>query len=181
MAGPTFLESERVSLCPLEEEDLEFCVQQLNDPDVRQGLAIAAPMNMHQEREWFESMSEDDTDVVLAICRDGEIMGTTGLHDVNERFGNAELGYWLAAEYHGNGYATEAAELLAGYSFAERRLHKLYAHVFDFNDASRRVLEKVGFEREGVFREQAFVDGEYVDLCRYGLLAREWRGTDDRL
>ena len=62
-----------------------------------------------------------------------------------------------------------------GYAFDQRRLNKVIANAFDFNAGSRRVLEKVGFTEEGLHREEAFVDGAFVDIYRYGLLAREWR------
>jgi RimJ/RimL family protein N-acetyltransferase len=180
MPGPVFIEGERVTLRPLEKEDLEFCVEHLNDPDVRRGLAGGDPLNSHQEEEWFEGTNEDDSTVVLAVAVDGAIAGTAGLHDLNERFGTAELGYWLAPDFHGQGYATEAAELVVDYAFAERRPHKVYAHIFEFNDASRCVVEKVGFEREGVHREEAYLQGDYVDIERYGLLEQEWRAGESR-
>ena len=62
---------------------------------------------------------------------------------------------------------------VARYAFEHRRLHRLAADVFAHNEASRRVLEKAGFTEEGALREAAFVDGEYRDLVRYGLLAGE--------
>ena len=80
-----------------------------------------------------------------------------------------------APEAWGEGYATEATELLVAYGFDQLRFNKVVAHAFAFNAASRRVLEKVGFTEEGVDREEAFIDGEYVDVHRYGLLEREWR------
>jgi len=50
----------------------------------------------------------------------------------------------------------------------------VFARVLDPNEGSKRVLEKVGFEREGTLRDQVFVSGEHVDVGRYGLLADEW-------
>ena len=174
MPGPVFLESDDVELRTVEREDLEFCQQTLNDPDVRHGLALVEPLTSDDEAQWYESRVVESDDVHLLVCDDGERVGTAGLNDVNGGSGTAELGYWIAPDYHGNGYATAAARLFVEYAFAERRLHKVYANAFAFNEGSQRVLEKVGFEREGVHREQAFIDGEHVDVYRYGLLATEW-------
>lgn len=69
----------------------------------------------------------------------------------------------------------DAVRSLAGYAFDERRLHRVAADVYAPNDASKRVLEKVGFEREGVRRSHAFVEGEHVDVYEYGLLESTWR------
>jgi len=80
----------------------------------------------------------------------------------------------IAPEEWGNGYATDALTAVCGYAFEERRLNKVYATTYATNPASSRVLEKAGFTREGVLRKEGFVDGDYVDMYRYGLLAEEW-------
>jgi RimJ/RimL family protein N-acetyltransferase len=74
----------------------------------------------------------------------------------------------------GNGYATDALREICRYGFDERRLNKVVARAYETNPASNRVLEKVGFEQEGTFRQEAFVRGEFVDIHRYGLLAAEF-------
>ncbi len=174
MPGPAFLHGEQVTLRTVEEEDLEGLQRDINAPEVRRPLAATTPVNAAQEQEWFERMSEDDGGVSLLICAPEEAVGTIGLSDVNETWGRAEVGYWVTPDAWGEGYATEATELLVGYGFDQLRLNKIVAHAFDFNAGSRRVLEKAGFTEEGVHREEAFVNGEFVDVHRYGLLAREW-------
>jgi RimJ/RimL family protein N-acetyltransferase len=178
MPGPVFLDGEHITLRTVEEEDLAFLQHDINDPAVRRPLAAATPVNAAQEHDWFEGMSEGDS-VSLLICTDEEPVGTIGLNDINETWGHAEVGYWVTPDAWGEGYATEATELLVAYGFDQRRLNKVIAHAFDFNTGSRRVLEKAGFTEEGVHREEAFVNGEFVDIHRYGLLAREWRGEDE--
>ena len=111
------------------------------------------------------------------MLENGERVGTIGLHDVTATHGNGEVGYFFAPDAWGNGYATDATRTVVEYAFGERRLQKVYARAFAFNDASQRVLEKVGFEREGVHRDQVFVDGEFVDVYRFGVLAGEWEDT----
>lgn len=173
MPGPLFREGETVELRTVEEEDLEFLQQVVNDPAVRAGLGSSEPINGHEEREWFESIADDD-DIHLLICVDGEAVGSIGCHQKSAVWRNAEVGYSLAPDAWNNGYTTDALRELAAYAFDERGFNKLSARAYETNPASQRVLEKVGFEREGVFREEAFVEGEFVDLYRYGLLADEF-------
>ena len=176
MTAPLFIEGETVTLHPVEEDDAEFLQRLVNHPDVRRGIGATDPVTMVEEREYVESVGEDEG-VQFLVRADGERVGTVGLHDVTSTNGNGEIGYFFAPEAWGNGYATDATRAVVDHAFAERRLHKVYARAFAFNDASQRVLEKIGFEEEGVHRNQVFVDGKYVDVHRYGLLADEWDGV----
>jgi len=178
MPGPVFRRGEAVELRTVEAEDAAFLASLVNDPQVRAGTATTAPISEGDEREWIESAG-DDGEVHLLACVDGDPVGIAGLNAPNESFGSVELGYQFAPDAWGNGYATDAARELCGYAFEARRFHKVYAKVYETNPASARVLEKVGFAEEGRHREEAFVDGEHVDIRRFGLLADEWAGDAD--
>jgi RimJ/RimL family protein N-acetyltransferase len=172
MSGALFLDGDRVELRTVEESDLQFLQETTNHPAVRRNVGSSTPTNAHGEREWFEAMSTDD-DVQLLVWAAGERVGTVGLHDVRSDWGLAETGYLFHPDHWGNGYATEAVELLCRYGFRERRLNRVAARTFAFNEASGRVLEKVGFTHEGTHRDEAFEDGEHVDVLYWGLLAEE--------
>ncbi|WP_284009833.1 GNAT family N-acetyltransferase [Haloarcula pelagica] len=175
MPGPTFLDGETVSLATIEEDDVAFVHETVNDPAVREGLSFARPQSERAEREWIESVGDPDSDDVhFLICVDGDPVGVIGLNRVAPTTGAGELGYYLTPDAWGNGYATDAARTIVDYAFAELRLHRVHALAFDDNEASRRVLEKVGFEHEGVMREHWFRNGEYEDVHVYGLLAPDW-------
>lgn len=176
MPGPAFLHGEDVTLHVVEDADVDFLCETINDPAVRAGLAFARPKTAQAEREWVDSVAGPDADDVhLLICADGDPVGTVGLDGVDERAGIGELGYYVAADAWGNGYATDEARTLADYAFTELRLHRIQAKAFAGNAASKRVLEKVGFEREGVLRDHWYRDGTHEDVHVYGLLESEWR------
>jgi RimJ/RimL family protein N-acetyltransferase len=107
-----------------------------------------------------------------------EAVGSVVLFDEDDTAGTGTVAYWVAPENQSEGYCTEATGLLCEYAFAERRLNKLRADVLATNDASRHVLESLGFVEEGLLREEKYVYGEYVDVHRYGLLADDWAGTE---
>ncbi|WP_132058305.1 GNAT family N-acetyltransferase [Halorussus amylolyticus] len=174
MPGAVFLRGDSITLRTVEDEDVEFLRDAINDPDVREGLTTAKPINAEQEREYFEERISSDEDVHLLVCADGEATGSIGLYDIDHRMGHCEIGLWLAAEYHGRGYGTEASRLVTDYAFRELRMHRVMARVLAHNDASRRIWEKLGFEQEGVHRDEAYHDGEYVDVRYYGVLDDEW-------
>lgn len=174
MPGPVFLDGESVELRTIEEEDVDFLQRTINDPRVRSTLAPVGPMNRVQERDWVASLGETDS-VNLLACVDGTPVGSVDLKPPNQVWGVAEVGVMIAPEHWNEGYATEAIDILCGYAFEERRLEKVYARASTTNPAAGRVLEKVGFQEEGLLREEGFLDGERVDIHRYGLLAEEWR------
>jgi len=170
MPGSTFAKGETIELRTIEPEDAEFLQRVVNDPRVRSGLAAYEPINGPAESEWIESLDEGDGADFL-ICARGDRVGTIGLNSPNEVWGTAEIGYMIDPDRWGEGHATDAVETVCRYAFEDRRLHKVYAKVYETNPASRRVLEKAGFAEEGVLREEAFAGGERVDIYRYGLLA----------
>lgn len=171
MPGPRYLRGDRVDLHVIGEADLEFLNDVVNDPRVWQTLQLAEPKTMADEREFYEQVVNADDEMHLLICQDGAPVGIAGLNGIDPTWGIAELGYYVDPESHGNGYATEAVELVVDYAFDQRRLDKLTADALATNEGSRRVLEKNDFVEEGRFREYAFVGGERVDVVRYGLLA----------
>ncbi|MFC4544062.1 GNAT family N-acetyltransferase [Halosolutus amylolyticus] len=170
-----FLDGDGVALRTIEEEDLEFLQTQINDPRIWRAIGRSNPVTAEQEREFYENVVCEDDGVQLLIAVDAEPVGTIGLHALDRETGSAEIGYWVAPDHHGQGYGTEAATLVAGYGFDQLRLHRIAARVFEFNEPSRRLLESLGFTREGVHRDAEFIDGEYQDVYWYGLLEDEWR------
>ena len=174
MPGATFLRGESVTLRTVEEEDLEFLRDTINDPEVREGLLTTKPFNGHQEREYFEERISSDETVSLLICEGDDPAGSIGLKDIEQVAGTCEIGLWLAPEYHGQGYGTEASRLVTAYAFDELRMHRVQARVLADNAASHRIWEKLGFAEEGVHRDEAYLGGEHVDVHYYGMLAEEW-------
>ncbi|MEO1036313.1 MAG: GNAT family protein [Pseudomonadota bacterium] len=87
---------------------------------------------------------------------------------------SAELGYWIGAPYWHQGFATEAADALVTYAFGTLALQRLSACYLTRNAESGRVLEKLGFEQEGLQRQHSFKYGYGEDLVLTGLLRSEW-------
>ena len=112
---------------------------------------------------------------VLERIADGAFLGWCSLTRWNPGFRSAAMGYCLTADAWGHGYATEAAGSLLQWAFETLDLNRVQAETDTRNAASARVLEKLGFLREGTLREDCVVDGEVSDSWVYGLLRRDWR------
>lgn len=176
MPEPAFLVGETVTLRPVEEEDVAFVHETVNAPEV---WRMMRPARAHSRDEIRSVLLTDPSPGVrLLVAVGSEPVGLVGYTVEDETAGVAALSCWIHPSRVGEGYGTEAVELLVGYGFDQRRLHKFVAEVVQFNEASRRLVEKVGFVAEGRQRKQAFVDGAYHDCLLYGLLAADWRSGD---
>ena len=105
---------------------------------------------------------------------EGTLVGVVGADDLDVGTTHrANLGYWLARPYWGRGLMTEAVRRYVRYALERLEVVRLTAEVFPWNEASARVLEKVGFRREGRLRRHREKDGALVDVLYYGLLRED--------
>ncbi|MFD8971172.1 MULTISPECIES: GNAT family N-acetyltransferase [unclassified Streptomyces] len=141
----------------------------------------SAPWNDQARSDRFIAMcgriADEGTGARVAVDRasDGAFVGWVGLTDWDPDFRSASLGYCLDDAMWGHGYATEAAHAVLEWAFDTLDLNRVQAETDTRNVASARVLEKIGFVREGTLREECVVNGEVSDTWVFGLLRREWR------
>jgi RimJ/RimL family protein N-acetyltransferase len=126
-------------------------------------------------------MAQEGTGARLAVDRvsDGTFIGWCSLNRWNPDYRSASLGYCFDDAAWGHGYATEAARMLLRWAFDTLDLNRVQAETDTRNVASARVLEKLGFVREGTLREDCVVNGEVSDSWVYGLIRREWRPSSE--
>jgi RimJ/RimL family protein N-acetyltransferase len=200
MPGPAFKRGDRVSLHPIEEEDHAFIQYGRNHPSTRIPLTDT---DIHTLDDVQEMLADADEHFLICVddqresTEDGSGDAANSGEDPEDRTGygpedgpepvgvvaftwtsgppkSGDMMYWAAPEHRGHGYVTEGVELFLDYAFRECGYHKVTAHALVTNEPSIAVLEGLGFEQEGRFREDHFVNGELVDAYRFGLLADEW-------
>src|SRR5205823_1262596 len=93
------------------------------------------------------------------IDAEGEVVGSVSIKNISHSMGCAEIGYGVTETHYGRGIATAAVAALIDKAFTESPLRKLIAYVHDQNLASCRVLDKLGFTREGFLREHYIING----------------------
>jgi [ribosomal protein S5]-alanine N-acetyltransferase len=122
-------------------------------------------------------MEREGTGARLAVdqASEGAFLGWCSLNRWNPDYRSASLGYCFAEPAWGHGYATEAARALLRWAFDTLDLNRVQAETDTRNLASARVLEKLGFVREGRLREDCVVNGDVSDSWVYGLLRQDWR------
>ncbi|WP_134768744.1 GNAT family protein [Nocardioides sp. 1609] len=181
MSLPTpTLQTARLRLRPFADADADALFALHSDAHVLR-YWDAPPWTDRTRAERFiaacRQLADDGTGARLVLERtaDGAFLGWCGLTRWNPEHRSASLGYCLDAPAWGHGYATEAARAVLAWAFATVDLNRVQAETDTRNLASARVLEKVGFRREGTLREDCVVDGDVSDSWVFGLLRREWR------
>lgn len=105
---------------------------------------------------------------------DGPIGDISLSHIIHGILHSCFLGYKLDHEHLGRGYMTEALEATLGLAFGRLGLHRVEANIMPRNIASQRVVERLGFEREGYSRDYLMIDGRWEDHLRYARVNTNW-------
>lgn len=129
------------------------------------------PFTAADARQWFALLAAMAEPTHWAIEVEGRAVGGIGV-DLGEGIHakSGHFGYWLGADHWGRGIMTAAVRLTSAYALARYGLARLESPVFAWNPASMRVLEKAGFQREGVLRNSVFKDGQLIDQMLYALV-----------
>lgn len=175
MDRTAFMDGERISFYPVEEDDLERLRDIINHPDVWRWVSVVEPKSLDDEQAFLEHVRESDQSTFLAVHGD-EAVGTVELRPGADQDRNAELGIMLDPDLHGDGLGTEAVGLMVRYGFETLGLHRIWARTDERNAAMQRVFKKCGFTHEGAQREHRYADGTYHDMEIYGLVRDEWDG-----
>jgi [ribosomal protein S5]-alanine N-acetyltransferase len=115
--------------------------------------------------QMMDENAKQDLDYFFGIfTNENSLIGTINLFAVMRGFiQSAFVGYFLDQRHNGKGYTTEAVKLIVKYSFEELKLHRVEAGVMPHNIGSIRVLEKAGFEKEGLARKNVKINGKWED------------------
>jgi RimJ/RimL family protein N-acetyltransferase len=177
MLGP-LQESPRIRLEPPGPRHLPTFVRWFADPDVTRYLFRRFPPSLEQETRWLEATARSRRDIVWAVTlkETGAAIGVIGLHRIGWQPRHAWIEISLGERsVWGQGYATEAVAACGAFAFQELGLQKLLASVYSGNDASIRILEKLGYRRCGLLHRQAFFGGQWHDEWLGELLVEEWQ------
>lgn len=171
----------RVALRALGDGDIPALFAVFSDPEVmrywsRPPLAstTAAAALLHEILECFRTRRLFQWGIALAS--DDRVVGTCTLFRVDVVHRHAEVGFALARECWGQGLAGEAVATVIAFAFQALDLHRIEADADPRNERSLRLLERLGFRREGYLRERYHVSGEVQDAVVLGLLRPEWKG-----
>jgi RimJ/RimL family protein N-acetyltransferase len=162
-----------VILRPIEEYDLPFIREFRNDPSVVSVLGGFSTGYSRQDIErWYQAHQNRSDEVLwtIALPEEDRCIGHVGLYQIDYRIGKADFGIVIGNGAHrGRGIGRQVTEAVVRFGFAELGLRKVTLSVLATNSRAIRLYESVGFEREGVLKDDQFRDGAFVDTI---LMAR---------
>ena len=179
-----FLIGERVHLRPLEREDASLLVPWLHDPQVTQTLGqVFIPADIQAEADLIERLYQEGHDLLLGIVLQDtdRLIGVTEIHHLDLHNRQASFGIMIGdMQEWGNGYGAEVTALLCDYVFSGLEMNRVWLHVDERNSRAIRAYEKVGFQYEGLLRQDRYVDGGYHNTVVMAVLREEWQPQSGR-
>lgn len=170
---------ERVRLTALRSDDTQTLARWYEDGEFARLFDSnpAYPKSETALARWLDNVERDKDAFAFAIrlLYSDDLIGYVDLDGVQwaNRAGWLAIGIGSSA-HRGKGYGTEAMRLMLRFAFHELNLHRVQLTVFSYNEAAMRLYERLGFQREGVYREFLLRGGQRYDMILYGLLAHEW-------
>lgn len=174
------IRGDRVSLRPLRRSDIPTLDRWHNDGETMQYWGVRMPLvgDGHWEPHFAPGgkFTKFEHEAFFAICNEGgDPIGRLGLHDYDIIARRGELSIFIAeADYRSKGYGSEAIVAFGHWYFNEKGAHRVWLAVLGTNVRAQRAYEKIGFTREGTWRESVYMNGEWVDEHLYGLLRTEF-------
>ncbi len=173
------LKSARLEFRKLTDADAPEILNLRGNPDTMKYIPRPLTNNLEDALAHIKMVNDkidENKDINWAVTEKGsaKCIGLMGFYRTQPEHYRTELGYMLAPEHWGKGYATEAINTLVDYAFTTLQFHSIEAVIDARHIASERVLQKSGFVKEAYFKENFYYNNEFTDTVIYGLLHRNF-------
>jgi RimJ/RimL family protein N-acetyltransferase len=181
--GADMLRGKTTFLSAIERADLPFFKAWRNNPDFRKNFREYRELCDDNQSTWYEkSVLNDKNTLMFSIhnSKTNELIGCCGLCYINwvQRF--SDLSFYIGKDnlYVDEIYAPDAVDCLLNYGFEEIGLHKIWTEIYEFDEKKIRLLEEIGFKRDGLLRDNYFHDGRWWNSIIFSLLQNEYTAGD---
>jgi len=168
------------TLLPFDASLLSISRTWINDEAVRRGTGTEGPVSDFEHEHWYRNIMEDRSQRIFVIGMGegaaAKPVGLIGLRGINWRARSAEFWIYLGeGAARGSGVAQEASQLLLRFGFQTIGLNRVSLHVDVTNERAIQLYKRLGFTQEGVCRQAAFAEGNFVDRILFAILADEFK------
>jgi [ribosomal protein S5]-alanine N-acetyltransferase len=172
------IETDRLLLREIKTEDAQAIYAYFSDDDVTMNYGMSSFTSAVQALQLITSFQisfNENKGIRWGIVRKdtNEFIGTGGFHNVSKPYKRCEIGYEIAKDHWNQGFATEAATAILSYGF--QQYNRIGAIVLPENTASINLVEKIGFQKEGLLREYLIQDGKARNAYMYSIIKSEWQ------
>ena len=168
------LRTNRLLLRQFMDADIPDVFKALSNPEVLKyyGVSYETLEATKDQMKFFSDLEKNRTGIWWTICSaDNKIFyGAAGINDMKKDHRKGELGFWLLKEHWRKGFMAEALPIVLKYAFDKLNLHRIEAIVENENIASKKTIEKLGFDCEGIMKECEIKNGKFISLCMYAKL-----------
>lgn len=171
------VKGKKVTLRPVEYEDIEFIRSLINDPWMEERIVgWALPLSKKDQEQWYENFRNTPEQIRFIIEIDNEgVVGFCGLKNIDYKNGSADgAGIRIKRDIQSKGIATDAYMTMFRYAFSELRLHRINTSALEENAVSLHLMQKVGCKIEGISRDAIYKNGKFHNQVRLGILDDEY-------
>lgn len=164
-----------IELRRLTENELELMMNWRMREDITRTMFTDVMLTLDTQKKWFQKIKNSDKEIRWIIWKDGDPIGSMYAVDIDRINNRCETG-WFVAEKEGMDIKTVMGlqQNLCDYVFDVLQLNRIYGLVMGNNQYLVRLLQMCGFNKEGVFKQHIFKNGEYYDVISVGLTKDEW-------
>lgn len=176
------LETKRLVLRKITKEDANSILRYLADEEVMKYYGLEPFKSIEDaldEISWYETIQNNKRGIRWGITLKGQgtVIGSCGFHNHAAQHFRSEIGFELSKEQWGKGIAAEAVGAIIHYGYEQMNFQRIEALIEPPNHASQKLVEKLGFIREGLLRSYEFTNNKFDDLYMYSLLKRDFDKT----
>ena len=168
------IKGQKTYLRAIEEGDLKQLLEWRNKPNLRKYFREYRELSWDQQIWWYENivLKDDKVRMFSILDHNKNLLGACGLCYINWVDRNADFSIYLGADdlYIDDIFAIDAAKSMINYGFEELNLHRLWAEIYDFDEAKTKMFNALGFELDGRHRETHWTDGKWCDSLFFSLL-----------
>jgi len=154
---------EDIILRPVRLADAKRNVKWMNDPKIHKHISHQ-DLDLRKEKREIEKNRENEAKKVMAISYQGKHIGNIELRHIDQKNRQAELGIFIGnRKFWNRGIGTAATEKIVDYGFKKLKLHRIYLHVISYNKKAVHLYQKLGFEKEGLLKDNTRKGRKYYD------------------
>ena len=171
------LEGKHINLRLMEKEDIPLLFEFFNKPEILGEYNPLKQISRTDMENAIENTDTSETQIFIIEKKDGSKIGFINHFNViwNGIGKLLTIAYCLLPNQRGNGYCTEAVQILVDYLFLSKEIECIQATTHVKNIASQRVLEKIGFKKEGILRKRFYIRGNWPNQFLFSIIKEEWK------